>query len=236
MDYLNNEYINKIIQFLYKIKKTYDKYLLDLIDINSLLDKVKEEYSLIQNDNKIDDFYKYILNLNIKGDLSSFLKNDPSIISKEEVIFLSPCFFAIFAYRIAHFFYIRKKYFIAKVISEHIHFLTSIDINPGAIIGDNFFIDHGVGIVIGETSIIGNNVKMYHGVTLGASSFFKGKRHPTIKDNVTLYANCSVFGGNTVVGENSIIGTGVIINKSIEPNTIIKIKNNYLCEKKHMDK
>ena len=77
---------------------------------------------------------------------------------------------------------------------------------------------------------------MYHGVTLGASSFFKGKRHPTIKDNVTLYANCSVFGGNTVVGENSIIGTGVIINKSIEPNTIIKIKNNYLCEKKHMDK
>lgn len=125
------------------------------------------------------------------------------------------------------------------MLSEHAHFLTGIDINPGANIGKNFFIDHGTGIVIGETSIIGDNVKIYQGVTIGALSLKRGqklkgtKRHPTIGNNCTIYAGASILGGNTIIGDNCTIGSNVFIFDSVEPNSIVKLSfKNYEIIKK----
>ena len=125
------------------------------------------------------------------------------------------------------------------MLSEHAHFLTGIDINPGATIGKNFFIDHGTGIVIGETSIIGDNVKIYQGVTIGALSLKRGqklkgtKRHPTIGNNCTIYAGASILGGDTVIEDNCIIGANVFIFDSVSENSIVKLsKKNYEIIKK----
>ena len=161
-------------------------------------------------------------------DSKFFFESDPACSSIEEVKLIYPGFLAILHYRIANIFYQLEYKIIARFISELAHFKTGIDINAGAKIGCPFFIDHGTGVVIGETSTIGNNVKMYHGVTLGASSLSKGrnminiKRHPTIKDNVTIYSNSSIFGGDTIIGNNVIIGSGVIISSSIEDNIIVQ--------------
>jgi serine O-acetyltransferase len=120
------------------------------------------------------------------------------------------------------------------MMSEYAHKVTGIDINPKAVIGESFFIDHGTGVVIGETAIIGDNVKIYQGVTLGAMSLRKGqklkgtKRHPTIENDVTIYANASILGGDTVIGENSVIGSNVFITRSIEKNTVVINKENEL--------
>jgi serine O-acetyltransferase len=120
------------------------------------------------------------------------------------------------------------------MMSEYAHKVTGIDINPKAIIGESFFIDHGTGVVIGETAVIGDNVKIYQGVTLGALSLRKGqllkgtKRHPTIENDVTIYANASILGGDTIIGENSVIGSNVFITKSIDKNTVVINKENEL--------
>ena len=158
-------------------------------------------------------------------DVEAQLSGDPAANSKEEIIFSYPGIFAIFIYRVAHKLYELDIPFIPRIMAEYAHSRTGIDINPGAVIGEYFFIDHGTGIVIGETSKIGNNVKIYQGVTLGALSTRKGqaltgvKRHPTIEDNVVIYANTTILGGETVIGENSIVAGNTFITESIPANT-----------------
>ena len=145
---------------------------------------------------------------------------------------------AIFVYRIAHELYLEQVPFIPRIMTEYAHGLTGIDINPGARIGEYFFIDHGTGVVIGETTEIGNNVKIYQGVTLGALSTRSGqqlagvKRHPTIGDNVTIYSNSTVLGGETVIGDNAIIAGNTFITESIPANTKVSSKNPELVIKK----
>lgn len=158
-------------------------------------------------------------------DLEAELQGDPAASSKEEIIFSYPGIYAIFIYRIAHVLYKLNVPFIPRIMTEHAHSKTGIDINPGAKIGEYFFIDHGTGIVIGETTEIGNNVKIYQGVTLGALSTMKGqalsgvKRHPTIEDNVVIYANATILGGETVVGKNSVVAGNTFVTESIPENT-----------------
>ncbi|MCR5798520.1 MAG: serine O-acetyltransferase [Lachnospiraceae bacterium] len=163
-------------------------------------------------------------------DIQAGFDGDPAAKSKEAIIFSYPGFNAIFVYRIAHELYKLKVPFIPRIMTEYAHSRTGIDINPGATIGEYFFIDHGTGVVIGETTEIGNNVKIYQGVTLGALSTRQGqllsevKRHPTIRDNVTIYANASVLGGETVIGANSTIGGSAFITESVPPNTRVSVK------------
>lgn len=158
-------------------------------------------------------------------DVEAELVGDPAAKSKEEIIFSYPGIFAIFVYRIANLLYKLKVPLIPRIMTEYAHGETGIDINPGAQIGEYFFIDHGTGIVIGETTVIGNYVKIYQGVTLGALSTQKGqklagvKRHPTIEDNVVIYANTTILGGETVIGRNSVIAGNTFIVESIPPNT-----------------
>ena len=162
-------------------------------------------------------------------DVQAGFDGDPAAKSKEEIIFCYPGFFAIFVYRLAHELYVSNVPYIPRMMTEYAHSGTGIDINPGATIGEYFFIDHGTGVVIGETTEIGNNVKLYQGVTLGALSTRKGqmlsnvKRHPTIGNNVTVYSNASILGGETVVGDNSTIGGGAFITSSVPENTSVQV-------------
>ena len=171
-------------------------------------------------------------------DVQAGFDGDPAAKSKEEIIFSYPGLFAIYVYRLAHILYKENIPFIPRVMSEYAHGRTGIDINPGATIGEYFFIDHGTGVVIGETTEIGNNVKLYQGVTLGALSTRMGqqlanvKRHPTICDNVTVYSNSTVLGGETVVGESTIIGGNTFITESIPANTKVSAKRPELVIKK----
>lgn len=158
-------------------------------------------------------------------DVEAQLAGDPAAGSMADIIFSYPGIYAIYVYRIAHILYELKVPYIPRIMTEHAHSKTGIDINPGATIGEYFFIDHGTGIVIGETTIIGNHVKIYQGVTLGALSTMKGqelsgvKRHPTIEDNVVIYANTTVLGGDTVIGKNSVIAGNTFVTKSVPENT-----------------
>ena len=171
-------------------------------------------------------------------DVQAGFDGDPAAKSREEIIFSYPGFLAIYVYRLAHILYLEEVPFIPRIMTEYAHDHTGIDINPGATIGEYFFIDHGTGVVIGETTTIGNNVKLYQGVTLGALSTRKGpqlsgvKRHPTIEDNVTIYSNSSVLGGETVIGENTIIGGNTFITESIPANSKVSAKSPELVIKK----
>ncbi len=144
---------------------------------------------------------------------------DPAIHSNLEVL-VYPFFKVYIYYKIAHFLYLHKFYFLARLISEKAKKRTGIEIHPGATIGKNFFIDHGMGVVIGETAIIGDNVMIYHGVTLGGTGKEKIKRHPTIKDNVVIGAGAIVL-GNIVIGEGVTIGAGAIVLKSVAPKKVV---------------
>ena len=156
-------------------------------------------------------------------DAQSALEGDPAARSFEEIILSYPGLEAIMVYRIANFLHKNGVPLIPRIMSEYIHGKTGIDIHPGASIGESFFIDHGTGIVIGESCIIGNNVKLYQGVTLGAISVKKSlsnrKRHPTIEDNVTIYAGATILGGETVIGKGSIVGGNVWLTQSVPPNS-----------------
>lgn len=156
-------------------------------------------------------------------DIQALYEGDPAAKSDEEVIVSYPGLDAIVIYRVAHFLYKNGIPVIPRIMTEYSHSRTGIDIHPGATIGESFFIDHGTGIVIGETTIIGKNVKIYQGVTLGAMSvkkeFMDKKRHPTIEDNVTIYANATILGGQTVIGEGSIIGGNTWVTHSVPPHT-----------------
>lgn len=157
---------------------------------------------------------------NIKSDINSVLKNDPAARSKLEVFLLYPSIHVLIFYRLANKFYKRKFFFMARLISQLARFLTGIEIHPGATIGKGLFIDHGMGVVIGETAEVGDNVVIYHGVTLGGTGKDKGKRHPTIEDNVIIGCGAKVL-GPIRIGANSKIGANAVVLKDMEENSTI---------------
>jgi serine O-acetyltransferase len=169
----------------------------------------------------------------LEGDVRAAFDGDPAAQSFDEVIFSYPGIKAIMVHRVAHELYVQNIPLLPRIMSEYAHALTGIDIHPGARIGKRFFIDHGTGVVIGETSVIGDNVKIYQGVTLGALSFPKDergnllrgvRRHPTIESNVTIYAGATVLGGDTVIGRGSTVGGNVWITHSVRPGTKVVIE------------
>jgi serine O-acetyltransferase len=170
----------------------------------------------------------------LKKDIKAIFDGDPAAKSESEVMLTYPGFYAITRHRIAHELYNLNIPILPRIISEYIHQRTGIDIHPGANIGESFCIDHGTGIVIGETTIIGDNVKIYQGVTLGALSVSKElsnhKRHPTIENNVVIYANATILGGETTIGKDSIIGGNVWITRSVEANSKVYHKPDNLIK------
>ena len=167
----------------------------------------------------------------LETDVEAAFQGDPAAKSREEIIMAYPGLYAITVYRLAHELFLLKVPLIPRIMTEHAHGITGIDIHPGATIGNYFCIDHGTGIVVGETAIIGDHVKIYQGVTIGALStrnvekMRNARRHPTIEDNVTIYAGASILGGETVIGENSVIGGSVFITSSIPADTKVNMKN-----------
>ncbi len=173
---------------------------------------------------KIPIIYELLLK-----DAEAIYRGDPAAESIDGVIAAYPGFYAIYTYRIAHEFCLQKVPLFPRILTEYAHILTGIDIHPGATIGESFFIDHGTGIVVGETSLIGDNVKIYQGVTLGALSVDKklmdSKRHPTIEDNVVIYSNAVILGGDTLIGHDSIIGGNVWLTESVPPYSTVYHKS-----------
>lgn len=178
------------------------------------------------------DFVKRIpeLTQSMLLDLEAAFTGDPAAKSKSEIVCSYPGFLAIFIYRAAHILYTAGVPLIPRIMTEYAHSRTGIDINAGAEIGKSFFIDHGTGVVIGETTVIGDNVKIYQGVTLGALSTRLGrklggkKRHPTIENDVTIYSGATILGGETVIGEGSVIGGNVFITESVPKNMRVSMK------------
>ncbi|KPL18740.1 MAG: serine acetyltransferase [candidate division Zixibacteria bacterium SM23_81] len=169
----------------------------------------------------------------LAGDVRAAYNGDPAAKSLDEIVFSYPATMAVTTYRIAHELYIRSIPLLPRMMTEYAHSVTGIDIHPGATIGENFFIDHGTAVVIGETTEIGNNVRIYQGVTLGAHGFLKDpdgslkrgyKRHPTIEDDVIIYAGATILGGETVIGAGSIIGGNVWLTQSVPPGSHVAIE------------
>lgn len=225
--------LSKVICFVQKTPlfflylKEYIFYKKTILERNRIVKKIKTILKTVLSVKQTNSFIKQlnILKDKLNEDALFAYKNDPSFHSLEETIITSPGLFAILVYRVANSLYLSDVKIIPRLLSEYAHSKTGIDINPEAEIGRNFFIDHGTGVVIGATTFIGNNVKLYHGVTLGAKSLKNAnelknkKRHPTILSDVTIYSNSTVLGGDTVVGEGCIIGTNKIITESIPSGT-----------------
>lgn len=209
----------------------------NLDQVSAYTDELKNELMqlLLRGDKNVDaeaekvadDFCEtlHIIRQRLLQDITAMYQGDPAAKSKDEVVRTYPGFYAMAAHRLAHELHRLQVPLIPRIISEHAHSKTGIDIHPGAVIGDYFCIDHGTGIVIGETTEIGNHVKIYQGVTLGALSVKKSdasqKRHPTIEDNVVLYAGASILGGETVIGQSSIIGGNVWLTESVPKDSTI---------------
>lgn len=175
----------------------------------------------------------------LKGDVGAAFEGDPAAKSHEEIVISYPCITAIATYRIAHELYLKQVPLIPRIMSECAHAKTGIDIHPGATIGRNFFIDHGTGVVIGETSVIGDNVRFYQGVSLiamrippKAQSIRGAKRHPTVEDDVTIYAEATIM-GDVTIGKGSVIGGNVWIRKSVPPGTTVSMANTESLYKQH---
>lgn len=224
LKYITGARINRIITTLSNETKKALRYLCK----SSNVENVEKTYCFSLAEKNVLSLIEYIPELRRLAmlDAKAALANDPAAQSLEEVILSYPGLEAIIVYRIAHFLQKNGVPIIPRIMSEYIHGKTGIDINPGATIGESFFIDHGTGVVIGETCVIGNNVKIYQGVTLGALSVKKElqskKRHPTIEDGVTIYPGATILGGQTTIGQNSIIGGNVWLIKSVAPNSKIK--------------
>lgn len=207
-----------------EIKKSTTKLRKDILsNIKLVIKKGSEEIV----DLFFDSLYK--LKQELVLDAKAMFDGDPAAKSINEVILTYPGFLAIAIYRIANELYKLEVPLIPRIMTEYAHQMTGIDINPGAKIGESFSIDHGTGVVIGETTEIGSNVKIYQGVTLGALSVEKSmaskKRHPTIEDNVVIYANATILGGETVIGHNSTIGGNVWLTKSIPSDSLVYFTN-----------
>lgn len=190
--------------------------------------KLQAEEDAVMVLNHIKEFRTILLD-----DVDAAFEGDPAAVNYNEIILSYPFIKAVTIHQLAHFLYKLKVPIIPRMLSEWVHSETGIDIHPGATIGKRFFIDHGTGVVIGETTEIGDNVRIYQGVTLGALSFqrnqdgniVKGtKRHPTLRDNVVVYANATILGGDTVIGENSVIGGNAWVTQSVDDNTLVTIE------------
>lgn len=233
------KFINELMQLLFPHYNEDNYYCPDEVEGQVLLLKRNFKALLISLNDKdleyiniiADSFFDEIFNINTElwKDANAICDGDPAAHNVDEVILAYPGFRAIAIYRFAHELYKLKIPILPRVLTEYAHQETGIDIHPGAAIGHSFFIDHGTGIVIGETSIIGNNVKIYQGVTLGALSVEKKlaltKRHPTIKDNVIIYAQAVILGGNTTIGKNSIIGGNVWLTESVPEDSVVYHKS-----------
>lgn len=213
----------------------------------SSISKIEKNLLLVLPENTVEkekfirEFIKKMkpLRSTLLKDAEFILESDPAAQQLEEVLVIYPGFYAIFCYRLAHIITQSEITLLPRMITEYAHQLTGIDIHPLATIGCPFSIDHGTGIVVGETTQIGNFVKMYQGVTLGALSVDKSKaskkRHPTIQDHVILYSGCSILGGETSIGKHSVIGGNVFLTESVEAysvvyhksQTIVRTKNNF---------
>jgi serine O-acetyltransferase len=205
------------------IKSAFDKTEKDLIYLLDNTHACKDcNHAFIAKEfmDNIPELYRAL-----KTDISAILDGDPAAKSEFEIIRTYPGFFAIAFYRIAHKLLVLNTPLIPRILTEYAHSKTGIDIHPGAVIGDYLYIDHGTGLVVGETAIIGNHVKLYQGVTLGALSVEKImaglKRHPTVDDNVVIYSGATILGGETVIGRNSIIGGNVWLTKSVPADSVV---------------
>ena len=229
-----HNFTNNIINFLFPVKTerrctqpqielNLAQLQLDFKDLLGPLEKVLDEPIDIMT----EKFFKKLpeISESLIKDAKIFLDSDPAARSIESVILYYPGFYSIAIYRLSHVLYKLKIPFLPRMITEYSHSNTGIDIHPGAEIGENFFIDHGTGVVIGETTIIGNNVKIYQGVTLGAIYVKKSmggkKRHPTIEDNVIIYSGSTILGGDTVVGHDTIVGGNVWLTKSVPSYSVV---------------
>ena len=178
----------------------------------------------------------------VQLDLEATFDGDPAAASREEILFSYPGLFAIMVYRVAHELYQMGIPILPRMMTEYAHSHTGIDIHPGAKIGEYFFIDHGTGIVVGETAVIGNRVKLYQGVTLGALSprdghhSRPGKRHPTVEDDVTIYSGASILGGETVIGQGSVVGGDTFLTDSVQKDTRVVTHNTETVIKRHRKK
>jgi serine O-acetyltransferase len=229
-----HQFINEIIDFLFPIRTdksasllqleaTWEKLQRDSIELLTPLQPL-----LKRNVTDISaEFFGCIPAIHEKllKDAEAFLKFDPAAKCPEEVILCYPGYYAITIYRLAHELYKLDVPVLPRAISEYAHAKTGIDIHPGATIGNNFFIDHGTGIVIGETAVIGNYVKIYQGVTLGAlyvgKELANKKRHPTIEENVIIYAGSTILGGETTIGHDTVVGGNTWITESVPPFSVV---------------
>jgi serine O-acetyltransferase len=207
-----------------------DALLLELTRrFNEYLDSLSRLDSSLKNDGaqRVEQFFNSFPEIarKLDADVQAAFLGDPAAYSKEEVIITYPGFYAVCIYRFAHSLWNLKVPLLPRLMSEYAHEKTGIDIHPGAKIDESFFIDHGTGVVIGETAIIGKNVKIYQGVTLGALSVKKKlqsiKRHPTIEDDVVIYANSIILGGETTVGKGSVIGGNVWLTQSMPAGSVV---------------
>lgn len=201
-------------------KSLYNVYSILLENITNLTDKYQAE-------SIVDTFIAELpaLQSKLQQEALCYLKNDPAARNLEEIVLTYPGFYALCVHRISHILFKLHVPVVPRLFSEYAHSLVGIDIHPGASIGNKFYIDHGTGIVIGETAVIGENVKIYQGVTLGALFVTKElqdkKRHPTIEDNAVIYAGATILGGNTIVGHDSTIGGNVWLTKSVVPYSLV---------------
>lgn len=206
---------------------------LQLIEIVQNVLIKKEEVAIVVNTffEALDSIYDQL-----DADLETIFNFDPAAKSRSEVLAAYPGFFAIAVYRVAHLLWSNNVPIIPRLISEYVHGKTGIDIHPGAQIGSRFFIDHGTGVVIGETTVIGDDVKVYQGVTLGALNVSKDKaeqkRHPTIGNNVIIYANATILGGDTIIGDDAIIGGNVWITQSVPEKSLVYHKSEIVIKNK----
>ncbi|MFC5411862.1 serine O-acetyltransferase [Larkinella bovis] len=227
-------FIDNLIRFLFPITQDCQHFALstgdtyhDLNNKLSCLLKPLEEHLPAQREVLVERFFDRLPDTydELLLDAHAISAFDPAAAGVEEVIAVYPGFYAIAVYRIAHVLTDLAVPLLPRMMTEHAHSHTGIDIHPNAQIGSSFFVDHGTGVVIGETAIIGNNVKIYQGVTLGATNVAKSmaskKRHPTIEDNVIIYANATILGGRTVVGHDSVIGGNVWLTQSVEPYSLV---------------
>lgn len=221
LDVLFPEHTQKRISDIHELEKVFNDLKSQLEDILKDTrpcpdDCIKEKVDIFFN--KIPSIYEILL-----SDVKALIGGDPAAHSEFEVIRAYPGFYAVFIYRFSHLLHQLEIPLIPRILSEYAHAKVGIDIHPGAEIGHSFFIDHGTGVVIGETSILGNRVKVYQGVTLGALSIHKDlaniKRHPTVEDDVIIYAGATILGGETIIGKGSVIGGNVWLNQSVPPYT-----------------
>jgi serine O-acetyltransferase len=225
---LVKSWVDQMFSFLFPINqaiKPSEQYLSLSKKLHTILGTVVPE---VQVHKVAEQFFQALGSVydTLQADIDAFLSSDPAATSRAEIAIAYPGFFAIAVYRLAHELHTLAVPLVPRICTEYAHSKTGIDIHPGSIIGQSFFIDHGTGVVIGETAHVGNHVKIFQGVTLGALQVSKHmaaqKRHPTIEDHVIIYANATILGGETIIGHHSMIGGNAWLTQSVDPWAIVQ--------------